>query len=85
MKHKNWRRHWEFPHDFPSSEVQLAYLKPSVDSSEEPFSWSEPSFKALKDFALRNLNWNGREIDQYLTQVKKRRQEAVNKKKGTLD
>lgn len=20
-KHKNWRRHWEFPGDFPSTEV----------------------------------------------------------------
>ncbi len=56
-----------------------------MDTSEEPFSWSEPSFKALRDFSLRNLNWSGRDIDQYLTQVQKRMQELKNKKKGTID
>ena len=56
-----------------------------MDTSEEAFSWSEPSFKALRDFSLRNLNWSGRDIDQYLTQVQKRMQELKNKKKGTID
>ena len=84
-KHKNWRRHWEFPVDFPSHEVQQAYLDPYVDKSEEAFSWSEPAFKALTEFSVRNLNWTMRDIEQYLVHVQKRLKELANKKKGTLD
>lgn len=84
-KHKNWRRHWEFPGDFPSTEVIQAYLRPNVDENKEPFTWTEPAFRQLTDFAVRNLNWHNRDIDQYLIQVGKRLKELEGKKKGTLE
>ena len=84
-KHKNWRRHWEFPPDFPSTEVIKAYELPYVDESKDKFTWGVPAFKQLRDFAMRNLNWSNRELDQYLTQVSKKMEEFEHKKKGTLD
>ena len=84
-KHKNWRRHWEFPPDFPSTEVIKAYELPYVDESKDKFTWGVPAFKELRDFAMRNLNWSNRELDQYLTQVSKKMEEFEHKKKGTLD
>ncbi|TNV83986.1 hypothetical protein FGO68_gene12660 [Halteria grandinella] len=84
-KHKNWRRHWEFPNDFPSLDVIMAYKEPSIDPSKDPFSWSQPDFKQLTTFALTNLNWTQRDLDQYFIQVEKRMKEHSDKKKGTLE
>jgi hypothetical protein len=56
-----------------------------VDTSAEPFTWSEPAFRLLTDFAVRNLHWTTRDIDQYLNQVSKRMKELQLKKKGTID
>jgi DNA excision repair protein ERCC-5 len=84
-KHKNWRRHWEFPEGFPSAEVIHAYRVPNVDESKEPFEWSLPCFQDLAAFALKNLNWSSRELEQYLNQVKKRLEEFQKRRKGTLE
>lgn len=37
LKHKNYKKQWELPDDFPSQVVIDAYRKPIVDNSLEPF------------------------------------------------
>lgn len=36
-QHKNYKKYWELPPNFPSVEVIEAYLKPTVDDSLEEF------------------------------------------------
>jgi DNA excision repair protein ERCC-5 len=62
-KHKNWRKHWEFPIDFPNHEIIKAYKDPNIDDSDSAFSWGKPDFRELREMALRNFSWTGREID----------------------
>jgi len=38
-QHKNYKKHWEIPPDFPSERVINAYLTPNADNSTEPFHW----------------------------------------------
>lgn len=46
-EHKNYRLQWQFPHDFPSSEVFEAFASPLVDRSREPFSWAVPDVDSI--------------------------------------
>jgi hypothetical protein len=39
-----------FP-DFPSEQVYMAYLNPSVDNSTEKFTWAIPNLVAVRDYA----------------------------------
>merc|ERR1712142_1362568 len=43
------------PESFPSEAVACAYLNPSVDSSQEKFSWAVPNLVGVRDFAVDRL------------------------------
>ena len=53
--HKNYKKNWELPFQFPDSEVMEGYLDPKVDKSNEKFTWGKPSLKQIEDFCLRKL------------------------------
>jgi len=42
-KHKNYKKHWELPQQFPDPRVYKAFVKPVVDESLEKFSWVKPN------------------------------------------
>ena len=54
-KHRNLRKHWLFPLDFPNFEVISAYKQPVVDESKERFSWGDVDFGAVRDLAKHKL------------------------------
>lgn len=56
--HKNYKKYWELPSNFPSSEVIDAYMVPNVDKSLEPFSWGTPAISKIEEFCLNVLEWN---------------------------
>lgn len=43
-KHRNFRKHWVFPLDFPNFEVVKAYRNPPVNENLNKFGWGEPDF-----------------------------------------
>ena len=79
--HKNYRKHWEFPADFPSTEVIGAYWKPPVDESTERPTWGDPDFESLVIFARDTLNWSESDIDMFL-RVAEKKHKAKKEKKG---
>ena len=62
QKHKNLRKHWVFPLDFPNFDVIQAYKEPAVDQSLEKFSWGDPDFNEIRAFAKTQLGWRPTEI-----------------------
>ena len=84
-KHRNFRKHWVFPPDFPNFEVIRAFKNPNVDSSKDSFTWGEPSFMQIRAFALEQLSWKESDIVKYVDIVEKRVAELRQKRKGTLD
>ena len=84
-KHRNLRKHWVFPDDFPNFEVIKAFKQPSIDNSKETFTWGNPEFSKIRAFAQRELNWREAEVTKYVDIVEKRVIELRQKRKGTLD
>lgn len=62
--HKNYKNNWEFPDNFPNSEVVDAYQNPAVDDSLEPFVWNEPDIQSLKEFCRDVFEWGPDRIDE---------------------
>ncbi|KAL4482547.1 hypothetical protein ABPG72_005790 [Tetrahymena utriculariae] len=62
--HKNYKKHWEIPEDFPSQRVINAYLNPNVDKSDETFQWGKPSLGLLRAYCQNVFGWND-EITNY--------------------
>ena len=50
-KHRNLRKHWVFPADFPNFEVIKAFKQPNVDRSKDTFTWGVPDFSKIRTFA----------------------------------
>lgn len=46
--HRNIRKHWDLPEDFPSNAVVKAYLQPLVDHSTEVFEWALPDLENIR-------------------------------------
>ena len=84
-KHRNLRKHWVFPDDFPNFEVIKAFKKPNVDQSKDTFTWGNPEFDKIRTFAQRQLNWRQSEVTKYVDIVEKRVLELKQKRKGTLE
>ncbi|EAS06115.1 XPG amine-terminal domain protein (macronuclear) [Tetrahymena thermophila SB210] len=62
--HKNYKKHWEIPEEFPSQKVINAYLNPNVDKSDEAFQWGKPSLGLLRAYCQNIFGWND-EITNY--------------------
>lgn len=60
------------PDNFPNHVVVDAYLKPSVDDSNEPFDWTKPDLDLLRDFGKRKLNWPTSKVDDLVCPVLKK-------------
>ncbi|EGR27416.1 hypothetical protein IMG5_195980 [Ichthyophthirius multifiliis] len=56
--HKNFKKNWEIPNDFPSCKVVNAYLKPKIDESLEAFKWAKPNFDLLKLYCKSMFGWD---------------------------
>ena len=85
QKHKNLRKHWAFPMDFPNFNVIKAYQEPAIDPSLETFSWGDPKFDDIREFAKDKLNWRPKDIQRYIEVTKQRVGELKKKRKGTLE
>ena len=84
-KHRNLRKHWIFPEDFPNFEVIKAYKEPNVDRSKESLTWGKPDFSQIRRFVLNELNWREAEVVKYVNIVEKRVKELAIKRKGQLE
>ncbi|XP_058058071.1 DNA excision repair protein ERCC-5 [Anopheles bellator] len=57
---------------FPSSGVVEAYLQPTVDCSDEEFTWGYPDADRLRDYARQKFGWTRSKTDDILLPVLKR-------------
>lgn len=57
------------PESFPSEAVASAYLNPSVDQSQERFSWAVPNLVGVRDFAMDRFGWDKSQVDKLLKPV----------------
>lgn len=71
LNHRNYKKHWDMPDEFPDTRVIEAYKHPAVDESLEPFQWGEPDFEALKKFCEKRLNWDENKIYNLFEPLKK--------------
>lgn len=60
---------------FPSLQVLQAYLKPTVETSREAFSWAKPDLIGLIDFARDKFGWSKSKSEEILTPIMKKLQE----------
>lgn len=67
--HRNIRRNWQVPREFPSDQVRQTYLEPLVDHSEETFSWSMPDLPNLKKFCSEYMQWDSSKTEGLLTPI----------------
>ena len=61
--HKNYKKNWEFPLEFPDYQVVEGYMKPTVDESKEMFKWNEPNIEGLKEFCKEVFGWDQQRMD----------------------
>ncbi|KFB44193.1 hypothetical protein ZHAS_00012042 [Anopheles sinensis] len=57
---------------FPSTGVVEAYLRPTVDCSEEQFTWGYPDADRLRDYARQKFGWSQSKTNDILLPVLKR-------------
>uniref|UniRef100_A0A182NUS8 Uncharacterized protein n=1 Tax=Anopheles dirus TaxID=7168 RepID=A0A182NUS8_9DIPT len=57
---------------FPSTGVVDAYLRPTVDCSEEAFAWGYPDAERLRDYARQKFGWTQTKTNDILLPVLKR-------------
>uniref|UniRef100_A0A182WG84 XPG-I domain-containing protein n=1 Tax=Anopheles minimus TaxID=112268 RepID=A0A182WG84_9DIPT len=57
---------------FPSTGVVEAYLQPTVDFSEEEFTWGYPDAERLRDYARQKFGWTQTKTNDILLPVLKR-------------
>ncbi|XP_055371808.1 uncharacterized protein LOC129605856 [Condylostylus longicornis] len=72
VKLKTQLKNIEITTGFPNLAVAEAYLHPSVDDSEEPFTWGIPNLEEIKKFARKYFGWTPVKTDETLRPVLKR-------------
>ncbi|KAI9767140.1 MAG: DNA repair protein rad2 [Geoglossum simile] len=55
--------------NFPDERVDMAYLKPSVDSDTTTFQWGVPDLDALRSFLMATVGWTQERTDDVLVPV----------------
>ncbi|XP_044750492.1 DNA excision repair protein ERCC-5 homolog [Coccinella septempunctata] len=73
---RNKLKNVTFTEGFPSMQVVQAYLNPTVDQSEEQFTWSKPDIVALIDFGRSKFGWSKIKTEEILKPVIKRMKES---------
>lgn len=81
--HRNIRKSWSLPSDFPSMEVMTAYIAPKVDDSKEKFIFDRPDALLLRNFCDERFGWDGSRVDDLLVPVLKAYDERTTQQ--TLD
>ncbi len=71
QKHKNIRKSWVLPEDFPSQEVIDSYQRPTLDDSKSKFTFMSPDFSMLESLCLRKFGWDEVKINELFQPVKK--------------
>lgn len=71
LYHRNFKKHWELPEDFPDYRVISGYMDPTVDQSKEKFEWGKPDFSALERFCENRFKWDESRIFNLLEPLKK--------------
>lgn len=84
-RHRNFRKHWVFPLDFPNFEVVKAYRNPPVNESIQKFGWGDPDFFKLRELAEQKMNWRSSEIARFIDETEKAYKENKSAAKGTLE
>ncbi|ENN80361.1 hypothetical protein YQE_03220, partial [Dendroctonus ponderosae] len=69
-----------FSDNFPSVQVVQAYLDPTVENSEEAFSWGRPNALALLEYARDKFGWTKTKAEDILNPVLKRLEESKHQK-----
>eukprot|EP00750_Incisomonas_marina_P026878 INCI5959.4.p1 GENE.INCI5959.4~~INCI5959.4.p1 ORF type:complete len:1390 (-),score=299.17 INCI5959.4:1366-5535(-) len=69
VKHRNHRTRWVVPKNFPPPVVVRAYVEPTVESSEEQFSWGSLKVEDLHRFCRVKFGWDSERVDSTLAQV----------------
>ncbi|KAL8773659.1 MAG: hypothetical protein Q9209_001425 [Squamulea sp. 1 TL-2023] len=57
------------PNPFPDKRVDIAYLKPEVDSDPSSFEWGVPDLDALRSFLMATIGWTQERTDEVLVPV----------------
>ncbi|KAL1490381.1 hypothetical protein ABEB36_013090 [Hypothenemus hampei] len=70
----------QFPENFPSLQVVQGYMDPTVETSEETFSWGHPNVLALIEFAREKFGWTKIKTEEILNPVIKKLQETAHQK-----
>lgn len=65
-KIKSHIRRLNLKSDFPSATVYEAYLKPVVDCTRTEFEWGFPDLDELRRFAVNNIGWSMRKVNETL-------------------
>lgn len=65
-------RHVALHPGFPNEAVFNAYVNPTVDDSQESFTWSLPDLDLLRDFSESNFGWSRSKADGILMPLIKR-------------
>ena len=71
LYHRNFKKHWELPHDFPDHRVIDGYLQAAVDRSQEEFEWGQPDFVSLQRYCEQRFKWDEARIYNLLEPLKK--------------
>lgn len=69
VKLKSKLRQLEIHEGFPNAAVVDAYINPTVDTSEEPFSWAMPELDELRIFTSNKMGWLRSKTDEVLLPV----------------
>jgi DNA excision repair protein ERCC-5 len=57
------------PPSFPDPRVDIAYIKPDVDSDPSQFVWGVPDLNALRSFLMSTIGWSPERTDEILVPV----------------
>lgn len=71
----------QFSEGFPSQAVIEAYLRPSVEDSQETFSWGALDLPALREYARSKFGWPVSKTDEILLPVSKRWNDRASQRK----
>jgi len=78
-------RKLNLPKSFPSEAVYSAYIQPSVDYSEERFSWAVPNLVGVRDFAMDRFGWDKNQVDKLLKPVIRALEEKGGSRQARLE
>ncbi|XP_034245331.1 DNA repair protein complementing XP-G cells [Thrips palmi] len=71
----------KFAEGFPSQAVVEAYMRPSVEDSQETFSWGTLDLPALREYARSKFGWPVSKTDEILLPVSKRWNDRASQRK----